>query len=235
FYNGYFKQEYKQRGRLIKSRLYSAGAVVYTIRFSYREDKIVKETWYVGDTKEIYDEVLYYFNRKGQIIKNVSPVQDYVNSFEYTREGNVSKWVISFGGIPAYSTEFTYLYHHKNPLSATPGVGNGFPYANGAFNLNKWYSSSETDIFYDELGNPVVYIDQDPYKTIVKANRNDYVTASDFFDNLTQEYIHFRFEYENCGHDDGDRPGASQKMASVGDRRTNPINWLRKGSEQSNK
>src|SRR5436190_52841 len=134
FYDGYFKQEYNQRGRLIKSRLYSAGAVVYTIRFSYRDDKIVKETWYVGDTKEIYDEVLYYFNRKGQIIKNVSPVQDYVNSFEYTREGNVSKWVISFGGIPAYSTEFTYLYHHKNPLSATPGVGNGFPYANGAFN-----------------------------------------------------------------------------------------------------
>jgi hypothetical protein len=209
--------------------------VVYTVKFSYRDDKIVKETWYVGDTKEIYDEVIYYFNRRGQIIKNVSPVQDYVNSFEYTRESNLSKWTISFGGVPAYSTEYTYLHHHKNPYGATPGVGNGFPYANGAYNLNKWYSTSETDVFYDELGNPVAYIDQDPYKTIVKTNGSDYVTASDFFDNLTQEYVHFRFEYENCGHDDRDKPGAAQKMAPIGDRKISPLALLRKGSGKSMK
>jgi YD repeat-containing protein len=232
---GTFKQEYDGNGRLIKSKLYSEGVLLNTIKFFYDHDRIVKEIWYTGDTREKYDEVFYYYNRKGQIEKNVSYLLDYTNKFEYTRDGNESKWTIYFGNIRAYSSEYTYLHHHKNPFSAIPGVGNAFPYSNGVYNLNKWYSTSEKDIAYDEEGNAEVIVDQDPYRTIVRANRNDYVTASDFFDRLTQDYVHFRFRYDNCGHGHGNKSEPEQKLSPVANPKNNLLRLLKKESGKTMK
>jgi YD repeat-containing protein len=49
---GYFKHEYDETGRLIKSRFYSGNILINTIVFSYGGKYVVKETWYAGDTKE---------------------------------------------------------------------------------------------------------------------------------------------------------------------------------------
>ncbi len=232
-YDGFFKHEYDRKNRLVKSGLYSGNELVYTIIFHYRDEKVVKEIWYAGQTREKADEVFYQYDRKGKIKKSTSIIGDYTVEFQYTREGNLLKGLLSIGGNLNYSVELTYLHRNKNPFSAIPGLDYDYTYVFGPFYQNKWYSSSEKDIFYDESGNAVVQLDQDPYKTIVKTNRQGFVTRSDFFDKLTQEYAHFRFEYENCGRDGRHKSGTSQQSAPRDDRRINLMKFLKKGTGKS--
>jgi hypothetical protein len=233
FYGGYFKQEYDRGDRLIKSKLYVDGTVANTVNFLYSKDKVVKETWYLGETTEKTDEITYQYNWAGKIKKAVSILGDYTIDFTYTREGNLLTGLMSLGGLPYYSVEFTYLHRHKTPFSAIPGLEYDYSYAFGTFNQNKWYSSSEKDILYDENGNPIVQVDQDPYKTIVKTNRKDYVTASDFYDKLTREYIHFRFDYENCGRDE-DHGESHRQPSPLTHEKPRPFQ-LKKGSAKAMK
>ena len=235
-YDGYFKMEYNALGRLIKSRYYSEGALVNTIVFGYQYDHVVKETWYDVDTQVKDDEIFYTYNRKGKVSKSKSTINDYSTVYKYTPDGsNVLEYDLYFGGIINYTQQFTFLpAHHKDPFLAAPGLSTGFPFINGGTSESKWYSTSEKDISYDEKGmNPEVTLDQDPAKTIVKFNQHDYVTATDFFDNLTQEYSHFRFVYENCGNDEGDDVNSSPKKRIVPTNKINPLALLRPGSAKS--
>ncbi|HMG68675.1 MAG TPA: hypothetical protein VK588_13345 [Chitinophagaceae bacterium] len=231
---GNLKMEYDARGRLIKSRLYTDGVLVNTIAFFYQGDRVVKETWYDGDTKNKEDEVFYFFNREGSVWKSQSIIQDYVSIYKYTSDGGgVKEWNFYIGGILNYAQQYTYLPpHHKEPNLARPGVDYDFISANGRISQQRWYSTSEKDISYDENGlNPQVLVDQDPYKSVVHANQHNYVTATDFFDNLTQDYIHFRFDYTNCGSDNSDHSQSNQKLSPVGVGKNNPIQFLRLGSK----
>lgn len=232
-YDGYYKMEYNARGRLIKSRFYSGGVLVNTIKFFYRDDRVVKEIWYNGDTEEKTDEVFYQYNRKGKMLKMQSFMVDYYTLYDYTSDGNVSGWNFYFGGSLLYTAQNTFFHHRKNPYLAIPGLDYGFAYLNGAIFQNKWYPTSEKLITYDEEGNPQVVYDQDPRRTIVQANRRNYVTASDHFDVITQEYFHFRFGYENCGRDDGDKVQPVQKLSPIGNSKINPMKFLKKGSAKS--
>lgn len=175
--------------------------------FLYQYDRVVKETWYDIDTQVKDDEIYYTYNRNGKVNKSKSTIGDYSTVYKYTPDGNnVAEYDLYFGGIINYTQQFTFLPpHHKDAFLATPGLSTGFPFINGGTSENKWYSTSEKDISYDEKGmNPEVTLDQDPVKSIIKFNQHNYVTATDFFDNLSQEYSHFRFVYENCGNVDGD-------------------------------
>ncbi len=232
-YDGYFIMEYNSKGRLIKSRFYSGGALVNTIIFLYRDDRVVKEIWYNMDTEEKADEVLYQYNRKGKMLKMQSFMLDYYTLYDYTSDGNVSEWNFYFGGSLLYTAQNTFFHHHKNPYLAIPGLDYGFAYTNGAIFQNKWYPTSEKFIYYDENGNPQVLYDQDPYETIVEANRRNYVTASDYFDVVSQEYFHFRFGYENCAQDDRDKAQPAQKFSPVGNSKINPMKFLKRGSAKS--
>ena len=235
-YDGYFKMEYNASGRLVKSRYYSEGALVNTIFFYYQTDRVVQETWYDGDTQTKTDEIFYTFNSDGMVSTSQSLIQDYNTIYKYTPDGsNVATWSLYSGGILGYTQQFTFIPpHHKDPFLATPGLDYGFPFINGGTTQSKWYSTSEKDISYDENGmNPQVVLDQDPYKSIIQSNRHNYVTVTDFFDNLTQEYVHFRFEYENCGNDVGDNTNSSQKSSVINSGKISPLHLLKMGSAKT--
>ena len=235
-YDGYFKMEYNALGRLIKSRYYSGGELVNTIVFGYQYDRVVKETWYDGNTKIKSDEIFYTYNWRGNLTKAKSIIGDYNSVYKYSPDGNnVVQYDLYFGGIINYTQLLTYLApHHKNPFLATPGISNGFPFINGGISDSKWYSTSEKDIAYDGNGmNPEVVIDQDPARSIVKFNGHNYVTATDYFDNVSQEYSHFKFMYGNCGNDNGDNTNSSKSQLGVPSTRINPLSLLRLGSAKS--
>ncbi len=235
-YDGYFKMEYNELGRLIKSRYYSEGVLVNTIVFAYQYNRVVKETWYVVDTQVKDDEIFYTYNRSGNVIKSESTIGDYSTVYKYTPDGNnVAEFDLYFGGIINYTQQFTFISpHHKDPFLATPGLNTGFPFINGGTFESKWYSTSEKDISYDENGmNPAVTLDQDAAKSIIKFNQHNYVTATDFFDNLTQEYSHFKFVYENCGNVDGDNISSLQQQPTISTKKTIRLELLRLGSAKS--
>lgn len=236
--NGKLKFHYDARGRLIKSGFYSGDVLLNTIVFFYRGDRLAREIWYDGDTQIKVDEVFHFYNRNGKVWKSISILGDYISIYRYTADGgSVKGWKFYVGGILNYEQEFTYLPpHHRNPSLARPGLVYDFISANGWWGQGQWYSTSEKDISYDENGeNPVLLLDQDPLKSIVSFNASNYVTATDFFDVLTGESVHFRFEYENCGKDDRHRPGTAQKLAPVAEHKIDPIRLLRKGSGKSMK
>ena len=159
-------------------------------------------------------------------------------SFRYTQDGgSVQGWKFYVGGKLNYEQEFTYLPpHHRIPSLARPGLVYDFISANGWWGQGRWYSTSEKDISYDENGeNPVLLLDQDPLKSIVSFNARNYVTATDFFDMLTGESVHFRFEYETAEMMTGIDQELFRQMAPVGDRKINLPGLLRKGSGKSMK
>jgi hypothetical protein len=226
-YGGYFKQEYDETGRLTKSRLYSGSTLIYTIVFFYERKNVVKEIWYNGDTKEKGDEVFYTHDPKGLILTTRSFILDYHVINKFTSTGNLSEWTLYSGGQPVVTGQYTYLNHYKNSDRAIPGLEYGFPFANGAYNQNKWYSTSEDIILYDEKGNPFPDADQDPNKTIAEVGHQNYVTASDFYDVLNQQWIHFRFTYDNCGSTNDLTEASSSKLSPLNiDRRKSILQKL---------
>ncbi|MEP7376576.1 MAG: hypothetical protein ABI675_24475 [Chitinophagaceae bacterium] len=236
--NGKLKFQYDARGRLIKSGYYSGDVLLNTIVFFYQGDRLVREIWYDGNTQIKVDEVFHFYNGNGRVWKSASILGDYISLYRYTPDGgSVKGWKFYVGGKLNYEQEFSYLPpHHRNPSLARPGLVYDFISANGWWGQGQWYSTSEKDISYDENGeNPVLLLDQDPRESIVSFNARNYVTATDFFDVLTREYVHFRFDYDKCGHDDRDKPVAAQRLTPVGDRKISPNKWLMKGSGKSMK
>ena len=230
FPDGKIVMEYSFKGRLKKSRVYSGDVILWTIVFFYWGDRLVKETWYDGDTETKTDEVFHFYNRLGRVWKSQSFMGDYVSLYDYTPDGgSVDGWKFFIGGKLNYEQVFTYLPpHQKMPDLARPGLVYDFISPNGWWGQGRWYSTSEKDISYDENGeNPVVLLDQDPTKTIREANCRNYVTVSDFYDVLTQEYVHFRFTYENCCDGSGSKPSAGQEILPAKDHWFNPIKLLR--------
>ena len=200
-YEGYFLLEHDYAGRQTRARFYDpTGVLINTIKFVYRGDYIVRDTWYVADTKEIEDEITHTRNHKGKIIKSESKIGDYYTTYTYTPDGeNAKQWKYFVGGVAALQGDYTFFNPYKNPDLASRGLANSFPFINGAFAENKLYSTSEKIPFFDENGNLVVDSDQDPSKTIATANARNFVATSDFYNILSDDWVHFVFDYENCG------------------------------------
>ena len=201
-FGGYFRLIYNEKGVQTGAEFYSNGQLISRVEFIYDEKNVVKEIWYDGNSSTISDEVYYTFNAKGEIVKSQSFIQDYYTVYEYTPDGNVSRWILYLGGAPLYKFEYTYGFHHKNPNRASNGIDNGFPYSNGAVLKNKWLSSSEKFSFYDN-GTEIFLEDQDPSKTIVITSQENYVGSITYYETLNDGWVPFNYSYENCGSDNG--------------------------------
>ncbi len=199
--NTNYVHEYES-GRLATSRLYSGGLLQITVKFFYnKKGQRDHEIWYQGNTDEVWDEVFYTFNAKGEGLKMESFVQNYYVLNEYTNDGNIKSWAFYFNNIIAAGSVYTYGHQLKNPFSATPGLVYAYPFANGFFYSNKTYSTSESFTSYDENGDVLEEFPQDPSKTVATAGPQNFVATSDFWDDASSDYIHFVFTYEKSKKD----------------------------------
>jgi hypothetical protein len=236
-YEGYFLLEYDPLGQLVRAKFYDpTGLLLNTIKFIYWNNKSVKDVWYEGNTNVKTDEVVHTRNRNGKIVKSESIMGDYYTLYNYTDDGNnVSEWKYFVGGLPVYQGDYTYLNPYKNPELASRGINYSFPFINGAYSENKLYSTSEKFTYFDEAGNAIVDSYQDPSKTIATVNAQNYVTTSDFYNVLSDDWVHFVFDYENCGScgNCNTRSAAKLPAANTGSLKIRPFNLLIKGSAKS--
>jgi len=212
WYGGVYKMEYDHRGKLKKSRYYLDDALVYTIYLLYKNDKVVKEIWYTGDTKDVDDEVVYTFDRKGQIVRMESIANDYYTDNTYAANGDLTSWKLYVGGSPVVSAHYTYYNRYKSPfVEGTPGIEYNLPYINSTFGYTKWWYSSEKMVYYDENGNESVYYDQDPGQTKWQIGNNKYPELVSYFSPVSSSNHSVGFEYENCngGNHGHHRPTAT--------------------------
>lgn len=199
WYGWVYKMEYDAMGRLKKSKVFEGAVLLYTIHFFYKNDKVVKETWYIGDTNVVFDEVIYTFNKKGQMTRGESFMSDYYTANTYTVKGDLASWKFYVGGSPFVSGDYTHYAHYKNPLvEGTPGISYGFPYINAAFTITKRWYTSEKITYYDEFGNPSVYFDEDPHQTQWQIGSHKYPENVEYIDVISGTHLSVGFEFENC-------------------------------------
>jgi hypothetical protein len=231
---GLFKQEYDANGKLAKSRWYIGNDLQVTIHFFYEGKKVIKEIWYNGNTTEIGDEVFYTYNAKGQMVRMESFLNDYYTIMSYTPQGNNSSWDFFVGGYPYYSGVLKYIQPYKNPYLAVPGIEHGFPYVNPQYNSNKWWATSEKQIIYDENGDPIVLFDYDPLQTIWQAGHQNYPLSSTYYDLISETWVPYIFEYENCGSGNVNNNSRKAQPSSVkNSRKINPVMLIKYNPSKS--
>ena len=212
---GLFKQEFDASGKLAKSRWYIGDDLIVTIHFFYEGKIVIKEIWYNGNTSEIGDEIFYTYNAKGQMVKMESFLNDYYTIMSYTPQGNNSSWDFFLGGYPYYSGVLKYNQPYKNPYLAVAGIEHGFPYVNPQYNSNKWWAASEKLTIYDENGDPIVLFDYDPSQTIWQGGFQNYPLSANYFDLISNDWVPYTFEYENCGPGNVNRSSRTVQPSSV--------------------
>ena len=196
-----YNQQYNAKGQLTGSEWNYEGELITTIKFTYKNDRIVKETWYYAGTNDIYDETWYTYDRKGQIVRDESFLNDWYSTTKYSPEGNVLSGDLFFGGSPYFSYYYSYTRPVKNPNKATPGIPYFFPYYTPTYASSKFYNAAEKEVFYEEDGTPVVMFDYDPRKTIWQVSSHNYARSVDCYDKLSGDWFNYSFEFENCGSD----------------------------------
>ena len=233
---GLFKQEYNSKGRLTKSRLYVEGSLINTILFLYDNNRVVKEIWYNGNTSEIGDEIFYTYDRKGNMVRQESFMNDYYTIATFTSQGNTATWKFFYGGEPYYEGYLTYNRPFKNPYLAVHGIEHGFPFINPSYNANKWCPSSEKLIIFDENGNPVVLFDYDPSQTIWQRGNQNYPLSATYYNLVNETWGSYVFEYENCGRRGGNddyNTQAAHSSSSTASRKTNRMMLLKHHSSKT--
>lgn len=204
FYGVMYKLAYDVNKKLKMARAYDGTTLLNTIQFVYQNNKVVKEIWHDGNTNLVADEVNYRFNQRGQMIYNESVNFDYYVTYTYYQNGSLKSWFIYVGGLPNTKAEYTYDNDYKNPINARPGLDYSFAWANAAFATGRnWYSSEKITLF-DELGNPSVYYDLDPNRTVWQVGEKNYPLKATYFYALGNGIITNSFEYENCSENQND-------------------------------
>ncbi|MFM9910185.1 MAG: hypothetical protein ACKVOW_12585 [Chitinophagaceae bacterium] len=206
FYGILYKIEYDNKKKLKTARAYDGATLMNTIQFIYQKNKVIKEIWYAGNTNQVDDEVNYVFNQKGQMIYNESISFGYSVTYTYYENGNLKSWFYYEGGLPNSKAEYTYRNKFNNPFNARPGIFYSFAWANAAFGTGENWYSSEKITLYDELGNPSVYYDQNPKKTVWQVGEKKYPLKATYVDALSGGIITNSFEYENCSEKDNYSP-----------------------------
>jgi hypothetical protein len=193
-----FKQKYDRTGRLSGSAWHLDGELMNTIVFTYKRNKVIKETWYVGNTKDVFDEIRYTYNAQGWIVKSESFLNDWYSVTKYSWAGNVLSVDLAFGGSPVYTAIMKYDRPAKNPYLSVPGIPHFFTYYTPTSFASKWHASAIKEIAYDIDGTAIVSFDYDPARTIWELSRKNNVLSTTYYDRLSESWFNYSFDYADC-------------------------------------
>jgi hypothetical protein len=220
-----YNQRYNSRGRLIGSEWNFEGELMTTIEFTYLNGRVKKETWYVAGTSDIYDEVWYTYDARGQMVRNESFLNGWYAVTTYTPQGNVKNIDLYFDNAPYFSIRYSYTRQLKNPNNAIPGIPHFFPYYTPTYAASKFYHAGEKEIVYDENGEPVVLFDYDPQRTVWQTADQGYVQSALCYDRLSEGWYNYSFEFDNCG---GCGDGNYKKPAQLNRQTRQPLSNIMK-------
>jgi hypothetical protein len=223
WYGSTYKLEYDENNRLTRARAFDGDVQFASIDFLYDNNRVVRELWYDGTSDVVYDDLVYIYDRKGQLVVAESDLLGYRTDNVYTRDGDLESYKFYQDGMPVMSGHYTYDTHNKSPLhNGTPGVYHNFPYINTTFGQTKWWYSSEKIMLYDEFGTPSVYYDEDPAQTQWNIGSNGLAELVEYTDGISGADLSVGFGYENCREGGG---GNSPRSASPARPQTGKISF----------
>lgn len=201
YYGAVIKMKYDVNGKMKSAEEYFGGTLSYTVKFVHQMNRVVKEIWYVGNTNTEDDEVTNTYNHRGEMIKNESMNYDYYTLYTYYPDGELKSWTFYVDGEPLQRLDYTsYDSHYKDPFLSAKGIEYTFAYgASGQYSYTTsiWPTGKKwTD--YDENGNPTVYYDFNPKKTVWHLAQENYPQLVDYTDKLSGKHFLDIFDYENC-------------------------------------
>jgi hypothetical protein len=196
-----YKMEYNVHKKLIGSKAYVEGELLYVIKFLYDKDnRIIEEEWRDATTNAIYDHLIQTYDSRGNLVRSESDVQDYYCINTYSSDGALISWKFFSGGMPQQMGEYAYYDNYKNPFLSLAGLDYNFFFANTGFGIKlgkRWYSNEKITV-YDEAGNATVLYEQDPSKTTWTSGQQHYPQQAKYITVGTNETILNTFDYENC-------------------------------------
>ncbi|MBL0181798.1 MAG: hypothetical protein IPP96_05665 [Chitinophagaceae bacterium] len=208
--------EYDANNRLTRAKYINTGDYLYDVVYYYNKKGLVeKEKWYLPNTNILDDEVFFTYNTRGDAVRQQSFIYGVDAHIIPDAKGNYTRYDLYIDGNLVQTGLYTFNRSNKNPWTAMKGIPYGLP--GYAFQFSKWWETSETIIFYDEEGNPYYYYDQNPSRTRMRMNDQDYLLEVKHYDRLTGDLYQYSFDYEHCGDRDervrGDQPAADKLSA----------------------
>ncbi len=200
-YNDRLAFEYDRNDKVVKARYYYNGEFLYTLIPEYQGNRIIKETWFVGETNIIDDQAFFTYNRKGQLIRKESFLYDYYILYKYDAVGNAYKqdWFYT-DGTQIYDLTYYFTKPVKNPMLLVPGLARGIAWQ--YYELSPWRQTGLKAIAFDEGGNPFTFLDQEPRRSILRAGRQNYAVYQNFYDRVSESWYEQTWSYDNCGRND---------------------------------
>ena len=222
-----YTQEYNKAGKLVGSKWFLEGTLMNTIVFTYKKSRLIKETWYVTNTNDIWDEIWFTYNAQGKMVRNESFLNGWYGIYKYSPQGNVLSAELFFGDSPFFTSINTYDRPVKNPYLAVPGIDHFFPYYLPSIPFSKWRNSAEKEIVYDIDGTPIVWFDYDPAQTIWQVGHENYALSTTYYDRLSAGLFNNTFDYENCEGGHGNKQPTPPPTVNLNDKRPDNPSLLR--------
>ena len=176
--------------------IFPGDAVNYT--FYYNGDQTTRATGYLESTGELYSDILYSYNQRGQMIMQDDIVSDVHSRFYYNNKGYNTRSDFYFGSEMFLSILLKFDISNKNPYLALNGVDFGFNSYTLAPLFGKRWNSTGDFVIYEE-GNPIVVGEDDPAQTEMQTGIGNYLTYVKYYDLISESFYDLRFRYENCG------------------------------------
>ncbi len=221
----HFTMQYDKNNRLTGAKDHFNNTI-YSNIFIYTGSQITERTYTNNVTSETGD-VLYTYNKKGEMVKEDDIINDVHVTFVYGPMGCIH-WDLYFGSNHYLSNDITFEIPNRNPLLAIPGIAFGFPYSNVAL-WDKRQETSDHLVTYDNDNNPFVIFDTDPAQTTMQTGHQNYLTSVNYYDKVSQTISTYTFTYQNCdrGNDqDNITSQHSRPMPSVINKKTRQMPLL---------
>ncbi len=185
---------YDSKGKLVSSQeIFWGGTVDYTF---YSDGKhITRATGRLQPGGELFSDIFYVYNNKGQMISLDDVPADIHSRFFYDNKGYNRKSDFYVGTDLVYTLFLNFNINNKNPYLALKGIDFGFvSYIFVAPQFDQRWNSDGSWVVYEE-GNPIVIAEDDPAQTVIHTGQGNYATYAKYFDIPSSSFYDMTFTY----------------------------------------
>ncbi|HEY0679824.1 MAG TPA: hypothetical protein VGD17_16185 [Chitinophagaceae bacterium] len=193
---------YDENGRAISSVFHLSGDAI-NMNYYYTGKLLTRTTGHLESTGELWNDIYYGYDEKGEIISLDDEASDIHTKFYYNPQGYATTIELYIGDELIYLLHYRYDIPNRNPFLALRGLNIWHTNYIAPIFDQRWESGF--DLTYYENGVPYLINDYDPASIIMQTGNQNYLTYTSFFDR--SPYVDaagdITMTYENCGGNGG--------------------------------
>jgi len=194
-----FKMKYDKFNKLTEASGYDAyDNLIITTSFTYSDKHVISQKWndILAGTNL---EVLFFYNTKGQLVKEDDNGSGTHVFLTYDNAGNWTRSDYYIGSDIYYSDIYEYGSQARDPLLTVSGVDWPFPFYGGGHFTKLWFSRN-LSIVYDGDGNQYVINDLNASKTDFNTGYQNFPLSINYYDKVSAGPFDFTFGYSCNGN-----------------------------------